>query len=183
MEIKKIARTGLMLAITLVFQIGFRQFAQPLVGPLVNMMLIFTTLSIGLPYAIIIGTLTPIVAFSLGIIGIFPIIPIIAIGNIAYVSIFFLMSRLIKTGTTNMKSDKTRITKNIVSWTVSILTASLVKYALLYGGVMLILPLVLEKVPAPIIAAFSLPQLYTALIGGVFAIIMYELIKQRIVSR
>jgi len=165
MNTKKIARTGLMLAVTLVFQIGFRQFAQPLVGPLVNMMLILTTLTVGLASGIFVGTLTPIIALIIGILPIIPMIPMIIIANVVYVCVFFVINN--------------RFKKRAIS-ILSVIVASCIKFGLLYGSVRLILPLFIETVKPPIIAAFSLPQLYTALIGGFIAIIIYEFIKKRI---
>ncbi len=71
---KYMVRTALLLALALVFQIGFSQFAQPVVGPLVNMTLFIATITVGTISAIIVGSLTPLVAFMLGIMPLFPVV-------------------------------------------------------------------------------------------------------------
>ncbi|MGO1370461.1 MAG: ECF transporter S component [Senegalia sp. (in: firmicutes)] len=162
MDTKKLVRTALLLALALVFQIGFRQFAQPIVGPLLNMTLILAALMIGPTSAVIIGTLTPIIAFSVGIIGLAPLIPIIVIGNILFVLAFFYINNI------NMKYS---------NW-IALVISALIKFGFLALSVRMILPLFIPKVPMPIIAAFTLPQLYTAIIGGILAIVIYPLINR-----
>jgi len=159
MSTQKLVRTSMFLAVALVFQIGFRQFAQPLVGPLVNMTLILATLVVGPISAIIIGIITPLVAFVLGIVGVPFLVPLIGIGNALFVGCFYLAKKNIK-----------------VTWSSwpSIVLASVVKFGFLYVAARALLPLVLPKVPAPLLATFSLPQLYTALLGGALAIIIYR---------
>ncbi|MBS4535239.1 ECF transporter S component [Clostridium sp. D2Q-14] len=163
MSTKKLVRTALLLSLALIFQIGFRQFAQPLVGPLVNMTLVLATLIVGPVSGIIIGILTPTVAFMLGIIALAPLIPIIIIGNSLLVVIFYLVNDKLK-----FKGKE---------W-ISIILASLFKFTFLAVGVRTILPLFLLKVPSVIIATFTLPQLYTALVGGALALIIYPFIKK-----
>lgn len=162
MDTKKLVRTALLLALALVFQIGFRQFAQPLVGPLVNMTLILAALMIGPTSGLIIGTLTPIIAFAVGIIGLAPLIPIIIIGNILFVLAFFYINN----------------SKMKYSIWIALIISALVKFGFLALSVRMILPLFIPKAPAPIIAAFTLPQLYTAIIGGILAIVIYPLINR-----
>lgn len=161
MSTKKLVRTGMFLAVALVFQIGFRQFAQPLVGPLVNMTLILATLIIGPVAAILVGTVTPLVAFVLGIIGVPFLVPIVAVGNAVMILCFYFAKKLIK--------------HKLSPW-IGIGLASLFKFLFLAMSVRLLLPLVMPKVPDPVIAAFSLPQLTTALVGGVIAIVLYKIL-------
>jgi len=157
MNTKKLVRTSLLLALALVFQIGFREFAQPLVGPLVNMTLILSVLMIGPTSGVIIGSLTPIIAFIMGIIGLAPLIPIIVIGNILFVLSFYITNKM------NIKFTNL----------ISVIIAALVKFSTLALAVRMILPLFIPKVPPAIIATFTFPQLYTAIIGGILAIIIY----------
>lgn len=161
MDTKKLVRTGLLLALALVFQIGFRQFAQPLVGPLVNMTLLIAALLVGPISGSIIGILTPIVALILGIIALPPLVPIIAIGNSLLVITFYY---------TNKKFNK---------W-VGLILSAIIKFGFLAIAVRIVLPLFLSKVPPVVISAFTLPQLYTALIGGIVAILVYSLIQKNI---
>ncbi len=164
MQTKMITRTAMLLALTLVFQIGFRQFAQPVVGPLVNMMLLISVLLVGLPSALMIGILTPMIAFVAGIIGVFPLIPMIIAGNMLYILAFGWV--------------RTKLSFKFKDY-VSVLLAAVVKFLFLYAAVRTILPLMIVEVKPPVIATFSLPQLYTALIGGVLALIVYNMLPFR----
>ncbi|MBS4538749.1 ECF transporter S component [Clostridium sp. D2Q-11] len=165
MDTKKLVRTALLLSLALIFQIGFREFAQPLVGPLVNMTLILATLISGPISGIFIGTMTPMIAFMVGIIRILPIIPIIITGNIVLVVVFYLIHNKM-----NFKGK---------DWS-AIIISSFIKFGFLAMAVRMILPYFMPKIPSPIITAFSLPQLFTALIGGALALILYPLIKKQI---
>lgn len=165
MSTKKLVRTALLLSLALIFQIGFRQFAQPLVGPLVNMTLLLAVLIVGPISGVIIGVLTPVVAFTLGIIGLAPLMPIIAIGNSLFVLIFYLVKENL-----NSKGE---------GW-IAMILASIVKFGFLAMAVRIMLPLFLPKVPPAVIATFTLPQLYTALVGGGLALIIYPFIKKAI---
>lgn len=165
MNTKKLVRTALLLSLALVFQIGFRQFAQPLVGPLINMTLILATLMAGPISAIFIGIMTPMIAFMVGIIGLAPIIPVISIGNALLVVGFYFINKLISNKCGN--------------W-IGVTFGALIKFGFLTMSVRLILPLFIPKVPPVIITTFSLPQLITALIGGVLALIIYPLLKREI---
>ncbi len=165
MKTNKLTRSAMLLALTLVFQIGFRQFAQPLVGPLVNMMLLLSTMIVGIPMAIIIGCLTPIIAFLAGIMGVFPLVPMIALGNAVYIIVFGLIIE-----------KKEEVPQQVLGLVVS----SIGKFLFLYMAVRTLLPLFIPEVKPPIIATFSLPQLWTALIGGALAIIIIKLLPKSI---
>ena len=163
MDTKKLVRSSLLLALALIFQIGFRQFAQPLVGPLVNMTLILTVLIVGPTSGIMVGTFTPIIAFIAGIIAVLPLIPIIIIGNGLLVIVFYFFN------------SKLSFKKKSL---ISLILAAFIKFLFLAFSVRTILPLFIPKVPPVLIATFSLPQLYTALIGGILALAIYPLIKR-----
>lgn len=162
-----IARTGLLLALALIFQIGFRYISQPLVGPLVNFTLIIGAGLVGTTSAIIVGCLTPLIAFFFGIMPLFPLVPFIMVGNALFVLIFNIIRR-------NM---------NILGGISGVIVAALVKFIFLAVSVRYFVILIIPKVPPKLIAAFSLPQLYTALIGGVLAIIIMKFIRRGVKSR
>lgn len=165
MNTKNLVRTAVLLALALIFQIGFRMFAQPLVGPLVNMTLILSVLLVGPISGIFIGILTPVIAFMTSIIPLAPLMPIVAVGNILLVIIFYLFNQ------------KTSINGN--QW-FGIAVSAVVKFIFLAFAVRMILPAFVVKVPPAIITSFTLPQLYTALIGGAVAILIYPLLKKGI---
>lgn len=162
MSASYIARTGILLALALLFQVGFQSFAQPAVGPLVNMVLILAALTVGPASGVIVGCFTPLVAFLLGIMPLFPLVPVIMIGNTLYVLIF----------------EAVRKPMARYGEIAGVVIASGVKYAFLAFAVRKLLVLFMPKVPPQIVAAFSLPQLYTALVGGMLALLVYKLFKK-----
>ncbi|WP_242943792.1 ECF transporter S component [Peptoclostridium litorale] len=156
-----IARTGILLALAVIFQVGFRSFAQPLVGPLVNMTLIISVLSVGVASGLTIGCFTPLIAFFMGIMPLFPLVPIIMAGNAIFVSAFaFIRDRTSDSGEY-----------------LALVAAALLKFAFLAISVRKLLVIFIPKVPQSIVAAFSIPQLYTALAGGIIAIVLHKIIK------
>lgn len=153
-----LTRTSVLLALALVFQIGFTQFAQPVVGPLVNMTLLIAAVVVGSLPAIVIGCLTPLMAFVLGIMPLLPLVPFIMLGNMLLILSFNLIRRALpKYGEI-----------------YGVIVAALLKFAFLAVSIRYLVTFFMEKVPPKIIAAFSLPQLYTALIGGFLAIIIVK---------
>jgi hypothetical protein len=148
-KIKFITRTGILLAVALVVQMG--GFPQLITGPLINTVLYLSVLLVGSWSGIIIGIYTPVIAFMRGILPapLGPMIPFIALGNGVLVVVFSLLKR-----------------KNKV---LGIVLASLVKYAILATTVKFIV-----DVPYKIAQIMSLSQLFTALSGGIIAILMYK---------
>lgn len=155
--------TAVLLAITLVVQmIGL---PQPITGPAVNAMLLLSGAFAGPVSGIIIGLLTPLVAFLRGILAapLAPMIPFIMIGNAVLVLLFWLGRRLIK------------------GWFGSVLgiaMGSVVKFLILSTAVNLIV-----SVPKPVAQAMQLPQLINALIGGAIALAVEQAIKAAIHER
>jgi len=153
-----LTRTAVLLALALVFQIGFTQFAQPAVGPLVNMTLLIAAVVVGSMPAIVIGCLTPLMAFVLGIMPLLPIVPFIMVGNIILILSFNLTRKALpKYGDI-----------------VGVIVAALLKFAFLAIAIRYFVTYFIAKVPPKLVTAFSLPQLYTALIGGFLAIIIVK---------
>lgn len=151
-KIKFITRTGILLAVALVIQMG--GFPQPITGPLVNTVLYLAALLVGGWGGIIIGICTPVIAFMRGILlpPLAPMIPFIAIGNGVLVLIFSLL----------MKKNKI----------LGIVIASVVKYLILSTAVGY-----LVSVPSKIAQMMGLPQLFTALIGGGIALLVYKALQ------
>lgn len=174
MKTRNLAITATMLAIALVFQLGFAQFSQPLVGPLVNMTLILATALVGIPAGILIGCCTPIAAFALGIMPFLPVLPVVAVGNVVLVLLFGLIRHLAG----NSKPMKP-------GWLdiLAVVAAALGKFGVLALAIRFAVPLLIPKVPAALVQAFSLPQLFTALIGGVMALLLLRILPASIVKR
>ena len=148
-KIKLITRTGILLAVALVVQMG--GFPQPITGPLINTVLYLAALLVGSWGGIIIGVCTPVIAFMRGILPapLGPMIPFIALGNSVLVIVFSLLK------------GKNKI--------FGIIIASLAKYLILFTAVSFIV-----DVPDKIAQIMSLPQLFTALSGGVIAMLAYK---------
>ncbi len=157
-----ITRTAILLGLALIFQIGFRAFAQPLVGPLVNFVLIFSTILVGTSSGIIIGSLTPLIAFMVGIMPLFPVVPFIMVGNALYVVTF--------------NSGKGRL--GTYGEYLAFILAAFVKFAFLSFSIRYLVTLFVPVVPPPMIAALSLPQLTTALVGGGLAVVVAKAVTK-----
>ena len=83
-----ITKTAILIALALTFQMSLRGAGQPLVGPLVNFVLIMSVFLVGNFSGIIVGSVTPLVAFMFGMMKLPPLIPFIIIGNILYIITF-----------------------------------------------------------------------------------------------
>jgi hypothetical protein len=130
-------------------------FPQPITGPLVNTVLYLAASIVGWQGGILIGILTPLVAAMRGILPppLAPLIPFIALGNSLMVVLFYLLKF-----------------KNKI---IAIIIASLVKFSILFSAVNL-----LVQVPPAVSQMMSLPQLITALTGGIVALLVMALLKK-----
>ena len=97
-KVQFITRTAILTALTLAIQmIGMPQYAT---GPLVNTMLYIGVTFVGILGGVIIGLITPIVAFWYGILPALlgPMVPFIALGNAVLVIIYGLVRKCNKFG-------------------------------------------------------------------------------------
>jgi len=161
-----LTKTAMLLALAVVFQVYLRGLGQTVVGPAVNLILILSAIALGPAAAVIIGCFTPVIAFLMGVINIFALIPLIIGANLIYVISFSLLAKIIPS----------------YGETGAVIVASVLKYLSLTLAVNYILQHFVEKVPPKIIASFSLTQLYTALAGGIMALIVSKyLLKSHMV--
>lgn len=142
-----ITKTALLLGITLAFQM--MALPQFVTGPAVNAMLILSTIAVGYKSAMTIGALTPVIAFLRGILAppLGPAIPFIVLGNWLYILIYNFLE------TTNKL--------------MAVILASLAKFAILAVAVSLII-----DVPPQVAQMLQVPQLITALAGGLVALLV-----------
>lgn len=169
--VQNLVRSGLLLAIAIVFQIigkNFPQIGQFLVGPAVNVVLLLTAYVCGTFYGIAVAALTPILAL---LVGQFPallasFIPFIMIGNAIYVLIFEILK------------NRTKIGQYI-----GVTLGSFLKFIFLYFSATSLVRLLSINIPQKALQKLAVmmgfPQLITALIGGVFAIIIIRILKSR----
>lgn len=150
-KIRFITLTALLLALTLVIQLA--GLPQPVTGPLVNAMLVLTTMIVGIGGGVAVGALTPWVAYMRGILPplLASLIPFIMLANIVLVVVF---------GTLGKRN-----------YWLGIGVAALCKY-----GVFVLAINFLFTFPPRLAQAFQLPQLITALVGGVIALAVYRML-------
>jgi len=155
-------RTAILLALALVFQMG--GFPQPVTGPVINAVLFISVLTVNPFSGAAIGVLTPLIAFVRGILPppLAPMIPFIAAGNVLLVFAFKFIGSLVRVDFKQPLSG---------SGLVAIFLSSLLKFSLLAGAVRFLI-----EVPAPVSQIMTLPQLYTAVTGGILALIVYRIL-------
>ncbi|MEI6156896.1 MAG: ECF transporter S component [Atribacterota bacterium] len=157
--IRWVSRTAVLFALTLVIQIlGFPQFFT---GPLVNAFLILATLTTGVSSGVVIGLLTPLVAFSRGILPVplGPMIPFIVLGNVALVIVFWLIIQ--------------KRPENLNLGVMGVVTGAVVKYLILSQSVGF-----LVSVPSLVAKSMQIPQLITALVGGGIALVVEQALRR-----
>jgi len=174
-NVRILTRTAVLIALTLVFQnlrlipvIGSGPQSQYIVGSLVNATLIIAVGTVNIYAAMTVGIIAPVVAYMQGQLpAILPyMIPIVAIGNIVYVFMYYLLEK-----------------KSVFA---GIISGAVVKFAFLFFAVRIMLNLVknmlpenmFNKVAATLSAGFSWPQLVTALLGGIIAVIIIKALKR-----
>jgi len=168
---KRLVQASVLLAIAIIFQIIGRtipEINQFIVGPIVNMVLILTAYICGRWFGVGVGVLTPLLAYLVGQLAapLAPFIPFIIIGNAIYVLIFSFF----------MKRGQIQIV-------VGVILGSVMKFLFLsFSARKLIYLFGLEFPPNianALAASMSIPQLITALIGGVFALIGINILSKR----
>jgi len=162
-----IARLSLLIAVTLSIQtLGL---PQPVTGPLINTLLFLTSAFLGIPAGITLGLITPVVALIRGQLPIIlaPMVPFIVLGNASLVLIYSLVDWILCAHTQKQ-------------WVllVPITCASTGKFLLLLLSVRIVVPLIIgHRLPRHFELMMTLPQLLTALIGGIIFLILLRFIK------
>ncbi|ADL07046.1 ECF transporter S component [Thermosediminibacter oceani] len=153
-DTKFLTRTALLLAVTLMLQ--YLKMPQLITGSLVNAMLLIAAGTVGVFSGITIGLLTPLIALLVGILKFPPMVPFIMAGNALYVWLY--------------SSQKNAV--------IGVLLAAVAKYAWLSISVIYILKWFGVRVPPPVVQAFTLPQLFTALLGGAIGVTLIFLLQR-----
>ncbi len=168
-SVRFVTLTAAFLALLIIFQSMSASVGQMVTGSLVNFVLVSATLLAGWKSGLVIALLSPFFAKLFGIGPIYPILPVVALGNATLVAAYaVIMSRAF---------NKT------LRWVISVIVAAVLKYAVLTVGVVkLVLPLI--SVPAPqatkLAAMFGTAQFFTALIGGAVAFVAVPLIQKAV---
>ncbi|MZP30453.1 ECF transporter S component [Heliobacterium undosum] len=151
MNITLLTRTALLLALALLFTQVKLQWVS---GPAVNALLIIATAANGLWSGVLLGALTPVLAFLGGFMPLVFVVPVIAAGNILFCVTFAWLHK--RNGMAAVAAGAT------------------LKFLLLALSVNYLI-----QVPPPVAKALSLPQLFTALAGGALALLLLRYLPAR----
>ena len=170
-----VAQTGIFLALLIVAQLVTRPFGNSiLTGSLNNMLFILTVMICGISSALILSAISPVIAFLMGMAPFWPFIPVIIIGNMALVALWYFIA---------LKEADSGKLRQIIA----LVFAALVKFCILFFGIVhIVVPLILGlegPQAAAVSAAFSYPQIITAAIGGVLALLLLPVLKKAIPKR
>jgi len=189
---QQITRIALFLALALAIQ--FMRFPQPITGPAINAILFLTALILGPYAALLIAVLTPGIALLTGIISppIAPLVPLIMLANAILVLVFggaYRLVPIIIEGLRPYISIKLRY-NSCSFWLLlsSVGLASLTKFGFLLWTTQHLVKWLYQigwlkiTIPENALLAFQLPQLYTALAGGLLAIIIYRYLPEKLLT-
>ena len=170
-SLKTLCRTAIFLALLIAVQFVTRSMGQYVTGSLVNLILIASGLMCGLWGGLAVAGLSPICAFFIGIGPAFPqVVPAVALGNAVLVLLWVLIA-----GAKNAP---------IARQAIALVVAAVAKFLTLYLVIVKwLVPMVLtlnEKQTAVLSASFSFPQLITAAIGGVLAMLLVPPLRRAI---
>jgi len=160
-KIMYITQAAVLTAILVGWQAATAPIGQTLLtGSGVNLLLVVAVTACSLPVGLAVALISPFMASLVGFGPAFPVItPFIALGNISLVLVWFLLRKIRP---------------------AAIIAAAAVKCAVLYLAVVKIaVPLFIPQKAAPAItAAFSIPQFFTAVIGGCVGYAVYIALKK-----
>ncbi len=174
-KIRWITETAVMLALLVTLQALTKPAGQLVTGSCVNAVLAIAALFAGVGSGITIALISPVLAYLLGIAPQILTVPAIMVGNSVYVILLYFIAG--------------KNSKNLVRQLLAWLTAAAAKFAALYAIVVWVICGVLSEnllasgmLKAPMLkalpATFSWPQLFTALIGGVVALLIAPALRK-----
>lgn len=161
---KKISRTGLLLAATLILQ-GLRlflpmppQISMFLIGALVNACLVIAVLHVGWRAGIVVACVTPVFAWLEGMLPFMPFIFPVAAGNTAFIMAIWILKKYGLPG---------------------VCGAAVIKAAAIYGAFYMLFGCVTfpGAVRHMILLVMSWPQIVTAIIGGLLGYVIIKRIQ------
>lgn len=171
-KVMVLTQTALMLAVLISWQFLSKSFGQLVTGSGVNLILLVSVFVVGLTGGLVVAGISPFVAFAFGIGPVFiQVVFFVAVGNMLLVGLANLICRK-----HIFKTTLKDIGMNIVGLGIG----SLAKFGFFYVGlVSFALPLI-PNIKAPQIQALTLvftwPQLITAFVGSVLAVIALPII-------
>ena len=159
-----IVRTAVCLALLLVLQVATKSLGQFVTGSCVNLVLAMAALTGGVWSGVIVAVISPFCAYALGIGPAFLLfVPCVALGNAVYAVLFALLVGRFLTA------------QHLTAWGCMALAAA---------AKGLVAPTVVPAAKlAAVTAAFTWPQLVTALIGGALACLLAPVVKKALEKR
>jgi len=166
-----ITRSSILIALLVVLQVATAPLGQFVTGSIVNLILVVSVMTCGLATGLSVAAMSPVVAKFWGIGLLWSLVPFIAVGNIIFVILWHYI------GNRNMDHK-------YASCIAALVAAAIAKFLVLYIGIVQIaVPMILrlpEQQTVVISIMFSIPQVITALIGGILAIILLPALKNAI---
>jgi len=178
---RKITESALLIALAIVFQ-SLRYISPAImgnlagvfvIGSLVNLVIFVAIGRVGFGAAALISIITPLVAVFEGHLPNILLAPAVIIGNLIIAFVWWLLNLKLK----------------LVSQTISVIIASVLKFLFLWWAVPWTFTMFLygswsgkgtaEKVLATLTANMSWPQLVTALIGGLLAVVVLRVLPKK----
>lgn len=179
-NIRWITETAVLLALLVTLQALTKGFGQFVTGSCVNALLAIATLLTGLGSGVTIALISPVIAYLLRIAPNFITLLPIMLGNTCYVLVLHLLLG--------------KSVRPVWKQPVAVISAAAVKFSVLYvlvvkvicgvasdallgkklGEIVVLAPPMLKLLPA----MFTWPQLVTALIGGVVALLIYPALRK-----
>jgi hypothetical protein len=172
-KVQNIAFSAMFIALLVVVQAVTAGFGNTIVtGSLVNAILIVAILTKNYFPAVATALVSPVVATLIGIGPTWAIVPFIALGNLTLVLVWGTLGKGGKGAYVSLRK------------VLALIVAAGLKFAVLFLGVTkLAIPVILalpEQKARAMSAAFSVPQLITASIGGVIALIIAPVIQKAV---
>jgi len=157
-----ITRTAVLIALTVSLQALTLQLGNQIItGSIVNLMLILSVMLCGLPSGLTVAVFTPVLPTLLGFGPVWPIVPFIIAGNMALVTVWHFIGNR-------------DFGNKYICHIIAAAAGAVAKFLVLYFGVVRIAaPYILGLPNQSVISVlFSYPQLITASVGGICAIIL-----------
>ena len=158
-----LTETAVMLSLLIALQWATKPAGQLVTGSCVNAVLAMSVLVTGLSSGLTVAVLSPVFAYLLGIAPNVLAVPAIMVGNALFVAALKLL-------------DGRQLWKKLLAW----VTAAAAKFVAIY---VLVAWLICNWNVGAFPAAFSWPQLVTALIGGGVALVIAIPVKKAIHRR
>ncbi|QSZ26751.1 ECF transporter S component [Aceticella autotrophica] len=170
-NVTKLIQASIFLALAMILQIIGRNFVQInpiLIGPLISTIIFLTTYISGLSLGILIGILIPLLGILIGVVAgpFIPFVPVMILGNIILIITFGIL----------MYKGRTFLYAGIA-------LSSILRYLFMTFASQYLINIfnlnIPQKILQQVLMLLSTPQLINALIGGIIAIIIIEILNKR----